>query len=55
MSGIKNWDAAIFKNFSIGEEEFVQFRTEFFHVWNRTQFGDPNGAEGKASDPSAER
>src|SRR6266567_1732401 len=42
--GINNWDLAIFKNTKFGPEEMfgVQFRTEFFNLANRTQFGYPN-------------
>ena len=42
--GINNWDLAIFKNTKFGPEERfgVQFRTEFFNLANRTQFGYPN-------------
>lgn len=47
--GINNWDASIFKNFSIGEGKYVQFRTEFFNAWNRTQFGVPSGAIGSVT------
>lgn len=43
--GIDNWDTSIFKNFPIDKDGKVNlvFRTEFFNVWNRTQFGVPNG------------
>jgi hypothetical protein len=42
--GINNWDIAIFKNTKFGPEERfgIQFRTEFFNTFNRTQFGYPN-------------
>jgi hypothetical protein len=42
--GINNWDTSIFKNFSIDKDgrSSIQFRTEFFNVFNRTQFGYPN-------------
>jgi hypothetical protein len=42
--GINNWDFAIFKNTTFGSEERfnLQFRTEFFNLFNRTQFGYPN-------------
>jgi len=42
--GINNFDFAIFKNTTFGPEERygVQFRTEFFNLANRTQFGYPN-------------
>jgi hypothetical protein len=39
--GIDNWDASIFKNFAVDKDGrmSVQFRTEFFNLFNRTQFG----------------
>jgi hypothetical protein len=36
--GINNWDVAIFKNFNIGETLRVQFRSEFYNMFNHTQF-----------------
>jgi hypothetical protein len=42
--GIDNFDTSIFKNFAIDKDgrTSVQFRTEFFNVFNRTQFGYPD-------------
>ena len=42
--GINNFDFAIFKNttFGPGERMGVQFRAEFFNLFNRTQFGYPD-------------
>jgi hypothetical protein len=42
--GIDNWDTSIFKNFAIDKDgrTSIQFRTEFFNVWNRVQFNPPN-------------
>ena len=42
--GIDNWDTSIFKNFAIDKDgrTSVQFRTEFFNVWNHVQFSPPN-------------
>jgi hypothetical protein len=44
--GINNWDFAIIKNTKFGPEERynIQFRTEIFNTFNRTQFGYPNTA-----------
>jgi hypothetical protein len=39
--GINNWDFAIFKNTSITERFVLQFRTEFFDLFNHPQFGFP--------------
>jgi hypothetical protein len=49
--GIDNWDTSVVKNFSIGKDSrySAEFRTEFFNVWNRTQFGTPNGVIGTST------
>jgi hypothetical protein len=40
-NGINNWDFAIVKNIAIGERFHLQFRSEFFNLFNRVQFGSP--------------
>jgi hypothetical protein len=42
--GIDNWDATIVKSFPLSKRDrtSLQFRTEFFNTWNRTQFGVPD-------------
>ncbi len=40
--GIANWDAALFKGTAITEKLNLQFRAEFFNLFNRVQFGQPN-------------
>jgi hypothetical protein len=44
--GINNWDMALLKNTAITESVNLQFRAEFFNVWNHTQFEGPNGVTG---------
>ena len=39
--GIENVDLAVNKNFRFGERQNLEFRSEFFNVFNRTQFGIP--------------
>jgi Carboxypeptidase regulatory-like domain len=39
--GINNFDFAVFKRTSITESSNIEFRTEFFNLFNRTQFGFP--------------
>lgn len=39
--GINNWDLAVVKSTSINDRFSLQFRTEFFNAFNRTQFGPP--------------
>jgi hypothetical protein len=42
--GVNNFDFALFKNTTFGKEDRlgVSFRTEFFNLFNRTQFGAPD-------------
>jgi len=40
--GLEQWDLGVTKNFSVTERVRVQFRSEFFNVLNRTNFGLPN-------------
>jgi hypothetical protein len=44
VDGINNFDFALFKTTSFGPEERLglQFRAEFFNIFNRPQFGYPN-------------
>jgi hypothetical protein len=39
-----NVDFSLFKNFKISESKLLQFRAEFFNLFNTPQFGDPNFA-----------
>jgi hypothetical protein len=43
-SGVKNFDFALFKGTRFGPDEKlrIEFRTEFFNLFNRTQFAPPN-------------
>jgi hypothetical protein len=43
QDGAKNFDFAIFKKTTIFESAAVEFRTEFFNLFNHPQFGPPNG------------
>ena len=43
QNGVNNWDFAAFKTTTFGERYHVQFRAEFFNLFNRAQFGAPNG------------
>jgi hypothetical protein len=47
--GIKNTDLAILKSFTITERMNLQFRSEFFNIFNRTRFGAPNTSFGSSS------
>jgi hypothetical protein len=41
--GISNTDFAILKTFGISEHTHVDFRAEFFNIFNHTQFFNPDG------------
>jgi len=45
-SGVNNWDVSLFKRTRFGPDEKLglEFRTEFFNLFNRTQFAPPNTA-----------
>jgi Carboxypeptidase regulatory-like domain/TonB dependent receptor len=50
-SGINNWDFALFKRTRFGPDEKLglEFRTEFFNLFNRTQFAPPNTSLGSST------
>jgi hypothetical protein len=48
-AGISNWDFAVFKTTALSERFGLQFRTEFFNLFNRVQFAQPGLAQGNPS------
>jgi hypothetical protein len=38
-----NWDFTLMKNTPIGERQNIQFRAEFFNLFNHPQFDNPGG------------
>jgi hypothetical protein len=50
-SGVNNWDFALFKRTQFGPDNRLglEFRTEIFNMWNRTQFAPPNTSFGSAN------
>jgi hypothetical protein len=48
VTGINNWDFSVFKNTKLTERFGLQFRTEFFNITNRVQFGPPGEVLGNA-------
>ena len=49
--GEANWDFSAFKNFNLTPEgrAHLQFRAEFFNIFNRVQFGYPGQSLGSSS------
>jgi len=48
--GINNWDIGLFKQFKVTERQAVDFRADFFNMFNHTQFNSPTVAnQGVAS------
>jgi hypothetical protein len=50
-AGVANWNFAAFKNFTLSENtnRYLQFRAEFFNIFNRVQFGLPGQAYGASN------
>jgi hypothetical protein len=50
-SGVNNFDFSLFKRTRFGPDEKLglEFRTEFFNIFNRTQFAPPNTSFGSAT------
>jgi hypothetical protein len=42
--GLNNFDTALLKDMRITESKIVQFRFEFFNLFNHAQFNNPNGS-----------
>src|SRR5712672_3482945 len=38
----QNWDFSLIKNFRLTEKQSLRFTTDFFNVWNHTNFGNPS-------------
>jgi hypothetical protein len=45
-AGINNWDFTIVKQTQVNERARLEFRTEFFNLFNRVQFADPGTSLG---------
>jgi len=41
-----NWDMSLLKNTHITERQNIQFRAEFFNIFNHPQFTNPNAGQG---------
>ena len=47
--GIANWDMSLYKNIPVHEDMALNFRVEAFNLFNRVQFGVPNGQLGTST------
>jgi len=45
QQGVNNFDFAVFKRTNLTERLGIEFRTEFFNIFNHPQFGPPNGTQ----------
>lgn len=48
-AGIANFDFSMFNSVQLTERFKLQFRTEFFNIFNRVQFGVPGQAQGNTA------
>jgi hypothetical protein len=48
--GISNFDFALLKETNITEKTRLEFRAEFFNVFNHAQFANPSSAAGASGD-----
>jgi hypothetical protein len=48
--GVKDWDLALVKETKLGERVNMEFRTQFFNLFNTTQFLNPDGNISDGSD-----
>ena len=44
-----NFDVTLMKRTKIGENKIIEFRSEFFNVFNHANFGNPNGSIGSVN------
>ena len=49
QQGYKNWDFAAFKNTKLTEKANLEFRAEFFNLFNTTRFAAPNTSVGNGA------
>jgi hypothetical protein len=47
--GFANFDSNLLKDFHITEARYVQFRAQFYNLFNRPNFANPNGSRGNAA------
>jgi len=47
--GFANFDTSLLKDFHVTEKQYVQFRSQFYNLFNRPNFANPNGSRGSAT------
>ncbi|MFL6417109.1 MAG: TonB-dependent receptor domain-containing protein, partial [Bryobacteraceae bacterium] len=47
--GFANFDTSLLKDFHLTEKRYVQFRSQFYNLFNRPNFANPNGLRGNAA------
>jgi len=47
--GFVNFDTSVLKDFHFAEKRYVQFRGQFYNLFNRPNFANPNGSRGNAA------
>jgi hypothetical protein len=47
--GLNNWDMALAKNLPLRESMSIEFRAEFFNIFNHAQFQTPSGSINSSS------
>jgi hypothetical protein len=47
--GLNNWDMALLKDLRLTESKSLEFRGEFFNIFNHAQFGLPSGRRDKTN------
>ena len=46
---LRNWDMGLLKNFKMGSDRNLQFRAEFFNIFNQVNFANPNTSVSNAA------
>ena len=44
--GFINFDTSLLKDFHVTEKRYLQFRSQFYNIFNRPNFANPNGSRG---------
>jgi len=47
--GVVNFDVTMIKRTKIGENKIIEFRSEFFNIFNHANFSNPNGSIGSTN------